>query len=175
MNKCISGLCALLVSLLLMQCNSLRSDCEQIALREKEIAAETRGDYYIGRRYYIPATRFWGYLRRPGESWRTAKLVMMDERTVRCPDRGPEDPLPNPTVGKDANVEYTITGAYTGAKAYDPSTDQALDLFRPTSFSVRNATPGFLFTPSEKYSVDYVTIRPQAMPTPEQCQKALKQ
>ena len=175
MNKCISGLCALLVSLLLMQCNSLRSDCEQIALREKEIAAETRGDYYVGRRYHIPYTRFWGYLRRPGESWRTAKLVMMDERTVRCPDRGPEEPLPNPTVGKDANVEYTITGAYTGAKAYDPSTDQALDLFRPTSFSVRNATPGFLFTPSEKYSVDYVTIRPQAMPTPEQCQQALKQ
>ena len=52
--------------LTLCQCSPLRSDCEAIAKREAEIAQEAPGDYYIGRRYYIPYTRFWGYVRKPG-------------------------------------------------------------------------------------------------------------
>ena len=68
-----------LACLTLVQCNTLKSDCEALAEREAQIAQEQAGDYYIGRRYYIPYTRFWGYLRKPGQSWRTAQLVMMDE------------------------------------------------------------------------------------------------
>ena len=40
--------------LMLVQCNTLRTDCEALAAREAEIAQEEVGDYYIGRRYYIP-------------------------------------------------------------------------------------------------------------------------
>src|SRR5438477_13187739 len=34
------------------------------------IAAETTGDYFIGRRYYkIPQYKFWGYVSHPDEQW----------------------------------------------------------------------------------------------------------
>ena len=64
---------AVVAALLLCQCDTLRSDCRAVAEREAQIAQEPGGDYYIGRRYYVPFTRFWGYLRRPGSSWRTAR------------------------------------------------------------------------------------------------------
>lgn len=159
----------LAVVALLCQCSQLQSDCVALRQREAEIAREAKGDYYIGRRYEVPYTRFWGYLREPGQSWRTAKLVLMDERLCRTPDRGPEPPLPNAVYGTDNNVEYVVKGSYTGTNAYDPSTNQVLPLFRPTSFEVRNKQPGFLFVPSEQYEETRVTLRPAIMPTPEQC------
>ncbi len=155
--------------LLLTQCNTLKSDCEAVNAREQEIAAEPRGDYYVGRRYYLPLTRFWGYLREPGKSWRTAKLVIMDESVVRTPDRGFEPPVKGATFGTDANSEYTLTGSYTGEKAYDPSTDQILPVFKATSYTLRNAKPGFLFKPSEKYNEEYLTLYPAIMPSEQDC------
>lgn len=157
----------LLLPLLFCRCNQLQRDCEAIAAREAQIAAEPKGNFYIGRRYYVPYTRFWGYLRKPGESWRTAKLVMMDERTLHTPDRGPEPPLPNAVYGTDQNVEYIVRGRYTGEEAYDSATDKPYPLFRATSYEVRDRKPGFLFKPSEKYSKEYVTLAPVFMPAPE--------
>ena len=161
--------------LTLVQCNTLRTDCEALAEREAEIAAEAPGDYYIGRRYYIPYTRFWGYLRKPGQSWRTAKLVIMDEQKCRQPDRGIEPPLDNPVFGTDHNVEYIVRGSYTGSKAYEPNSDSALDVFRATGYEVRNREPGFLFVPSEKYSVSGISLHPKLVPDTNTCQEALKQ
>ncbi len=155
--------------MLLTQCNTLKTDCEAVNLREREIAAEPKGDYYIGRRYYIPLTRFWGYLRRPGQSWREAKLVIMDESIVRTPDRGYEPPVEGAIFGKDANKEYTITGSYTNERAYDSATNQILPVFKATSYTLRNEEPGFLFKPSEKYSKEYVTLTPHIMPRPQDC------
>ena len=158
---------------LLCQCSTLVDDCPALAQREAEIARETPGDYYVGRRYYLPYTRFWGYLRKPGESWRNAKLVIMDESVVRNPDRGYEPPVKGAIFGFDQNYEYFLSGSYTGEMAYDPSTDQILPVFRPTQFTVRDKKPGFLFVPSEKYVSDYVTIRPLLIPNPESCRQAM--
>ncbi len=155
--------------LLLTQCNTLKSDCEAVNAREQEIASEPTGAYYVGRRYYIPLTRFWGYLRESGQSWRTAKLVIMDESVVHCPDRGYEPPVKGATFGTDANSEYLITGSYTGEKAYEPSTDQILPVFKATSYKLRSSKPGFLFKPSEKYDEDVVTLMPSIMPTSQEC------
>lgn len=165
---------ALLACTVLSQCHTLKSDCEALREREAAIAQEEKGAYFVGRRYYIPLCRFWGYLREPGQSWRTAKLVMMDESVVHTPDRGPEDPLPNATFGRDQNVEYIVKGEYTGKEAYDPSTDQVLPMFRAVSYEVRNQEPGFLFVPSEEYTESYVTLRPAIMPQPEACAQALQ-
>lgn len=162
-------LCCGLFSLLLCQCDTMKSDCRALAKREAEIAKEAPGNYYIGRRYYIPSTRFWGYLRRPGQSWRTAQLVIMDESIVRNPDRGYEPPVKGAIFGTDNNVEYVVQGSLTGEKAYDPSTNLALPVFKPTRFAVRNTRPGFLFVPSEEPSDDYVTLRPAIMPTEATC------
>lgn len=159
----------LLGCLLLCQCDSLRNDCMQLAKREAAIAQETKGDYYIGRRYYVPLTRFWGYLRKPGSSWRTAQLVIMDESLVRTPDRGYEPPVRGATFGRDKNVEYYVHGRFSGEKAYDPSTDQVLPVFLVTKFEVRNTKPGFLFVPSEEYHEEYVTLLPSIMPDPARC------
>ena len=157
------------VAVLLCQCDSLQSDCQALAKREAQIALEPKGDYYIGRRYYIPSTRFWGYLRRPGESWRSARLVIMDESKVRNPDRGYEPPVKGAIFGRDSNVEYVIHGKFTDEKAYDPSTNMVLPVFMPTHFAVRNTKPGFLFIPSEQYHTQYLTLIPDIMPTPAQC------
>lgn len=163
-----------LLGLLLSQCNTLQSDCRALAAREAEIAKEQPGDYFIGRRYYIPSTRFWGYIRRPGASWRTAQLVIMDESVVRNPDRGYEPPVKGAVFGTDANVEYVLQGRLTEEKAYDPSTNLILPVFKPTSFALRNKRPGFLFVPSEELSDAYVTLIPSIMPTAEQCSKLRK-
>ena len=155
--------------LMLVQCHTLKSDCEALAEREAQIAQEQVGDYYIGRRYYIPYTRFWGYLRKPGQSWRTAKLVIMDEHTCRQPDRGNEPPMKNAVFGTDNNVEYLVRGSYTGEVAFEPNTNQALPVFKLAGYELRNSDPGFLFVPSEDYDEAFVTIRPAIMPTPEAC------
>lgn len=164
-----------LACLTLCQCDSLKSDCAALAQREAAIAKETPGDYYVGRRYYIPLTRFWGYLRKPGESWRNATLVIMDESKVHTPDRGYEPPVKGATFGTDHNVEYFVQGRYTGEKAYDPSTNQILPVFLATGYKVRNPKPGFLFVPSEEYHQEYVTLIPKIMPTPAQCAALKKQ
>ncbi|MFI3243483.1 MAG: hypothetical protein R3Y56_04450 [Akkermansia sp.] len=161
--------------LLLTQCHSFRSDCEEIALREQAIAQEPAGDYFIGRRYYVPTTRFWGYLRRPGQSWSTAQLVIMDEHKAACPDRGLEPPLAHATFGSDANVEYVITGKYLDAKAYEPNSNQVLPVFQASSYQLRDAKPGFLFSPSEEYSSTYVSLFPYLMPNPADCRKVLSE
>ncbi len=156
-------------AMLLTQCHSFRSDCAAIAEREQAIAQEPAGDYYIGRRYYVPTTRFWGYLRRPGQSWSTAKLVIMDESKTLCPDRGYEPPLANATFGTDANVEYIITGDYLAEEAYEPNSNQVLAVFQARSYQVRDTKPGFLFRPSEPYSSTYVSLFPSLMPNPADC------
>lgn len=167
-------LITMLGCVVLSQCNTLRTDCEAVQAREREIAAEPQGDYYVGRRYYVPLTRFWGYLREPGKSWRTGRLVIMDESVVRTPDRGYEPPVSGATFGTDQNVEYTVKGKYTGETAYDPSTDQILPVFRATAYTVRNPRPGFLFKPSEEYDEETVTLLPGIMPTPQQCAGAMQ-
>ena len=166
---------SLLTCFFLCQCDSLKRDCTLLAEREAQIAQEPAGNYYIGRRYYIPLTRFWGYLRQPGQSWRTATLVIMDEKIVRTPDRGYEPPVKGATFGTDHNVEYTIRGRYTGEKAYDSSTNQVLPVFLAEGFEVRNRKPGFLFVPSEQYSDSFVTLRPAIMPNPARCAELKKQ
>src|SRR5437667_9942449 len=45
----------------------------------QHIAAEPAGDYFIGRRYYKPDLKFWGYVRRACQPSRTAQLLMLHE------------------------------------------------------------------------------------------------
>src|SRR6266571_5139393 len=51
----------------------------KVAMAQK-YAAEMPGDYFIGRRYYKPDFKFWGYIRRRGETWSESHLIMLDER-----------------------------------------------------------------------------------------------
>ncbi len=129
--------------------------------RNAAIASETSGDYYYGRRYYIEKTRFWGYLRKPGQSWNNAKLVMMREDRQRVPDRLSENGPDGQRYGYDQNYEYKVRGNYTGKQVYDPNSNQFLDEFMPTSFELVNRQPGWIFKPTDRYNSKRITLIPR--------------
>jgi hypothetical protein len=132
-----------------------------VQLRNAAIRAEPRGDWYIGRRYFTNKVRYWGYLRKPGELWESAKLVVMDEtRGVRTPDRLPEAPAGGGNAhGYDHNYEYRVWGHYTGRQVYDPNSDTELPVFAASKFEVISAQPGFLFSPKDRYNPNYIPAR----------------
>ena len=74
MNKLLLSLLGAALLPALTQCNTLEKDIAGINARNAEIAREPRGNYFVGRRYHVPATRFWGYLRQPGQTWRTTRF-----------------------------------------------------------------------------------------------------
>lgn len=154
-----------LACLPLTQCNTTLDDQKAIAGREQFITSEPKGNYYIGRRYHVPATRFWGYLRKPGTSWRDAKLVIMDESSKLVPDRYPEVGS-TPAYAFDDNYEYRIYGKYTGKIGYEPNSNLPLPIFKLTGYELINKNPGWLFKPSEERSDEAVSLRPIIMPPP---------
>lgn len=66
MNKRLLPLLGAALLPALTQCNTLEKDIAGINARNAEIAREPRGNYFVGRRYHVPATRFWGYLAPAG-------------------------------------------------------------------------------------------------------------
>ncbi len=116
-----------------------------------QIAQEPRGDYYIGRRWWTEGTRFWGYLRRPGEPWKNSKLVIMNEGSKLQPDRLPEQGM-GQKHGFDHNHEYKIWGSFTGQTVYDPNSNFIIPEFRLSGYELISPNPGFLFMPGEGYS-----------------------
>ena len=128
--------------------------------RALQIANEPSGSFFYGRRYYVHKTRFWGYVRKPGESASRSRLVLMNESRTRNPDRLPENGPPDRSYGFDQNYEYRIWGGYTGETAYDPNSNQFLPEFKPTRFEVVNRDPGWLFSPEDYYDPYRFTLLP---------------
>tara|TARA_R110000850_G_scaffold202967_2_gene329053 strand:- start:2443 stop:2877 length:435 start_codon:yes stop_codon:yes gene_type:complete len=122
-----------------------------VKARNAEIAMEPAGNFYIGRRWWVDGTRFWGYLRKPRQPWSQAKLVIMNESASRQPDRVPEEGV-SQVHGYDHNYEYRIWGSYTGQTIYDPNSNFMLPEFRISKYEVIKTNPGFLFWPGEGYS-----------------------
>ena len=123
------------------------------AAREERLQAiltEEPGDYFIGRRYHVEPTRYWGYLRRPRNGWETAKLVMMNESIKPVPgsllarEEGEEEPFED-----DHNFEYKIHGHYSGRDAYDPNSNMIVPEFILEDYQLTDPDPGWLFDPQE--------------------------
>lgn len=120
--------------------------------RRIAIAEEPQGDWFIGRRFTIERTQFWGYLRRPGQPWEDARLTIMNEHQMKQPDRLPEAPTDNsPAHGHDHNYEYKIWGRFSGKTIYDPNSDLFLPEFVLTKWELLSGNPGWLFRPNEKF------------------------
>lgn len=102
-------------------------------------AAEAPGDYYIGRRYYKPDFKFWGYVRKPGQSWSEAKLVMLNEKQKLAPDR---EQL---SFGSDNNYEYKLTGNFSGDTVYEPASNGFYPEFVLKSYQVISTNPPPIF------------------------------
>ncbi|MES2706596.1 MAG: hypothetical protein V4726_08335 [Verrucomicrobiota bacterium] len=170
-------LCLLLLTLvtgpLLPSCSSTSStgiivdNSPVVQARNQAILAEPRGDYYIGRRYFVAKTRFWGYIRRPGQLWENAQLVVMDENRVKTPDRLTEDAGAPQSHGYDHNYEYRIRGRFLGGTSiYDPNADMELPAFQPVSYELVSPRPGFLFSPRDRYDPRYIPAREVPRTTP---------
>lgn len=151
----LASLAALVTALFLTGCETTENGPmaeQQIQMRRLSIASETPGDYYVGRRFYIERTHFWGYVRRPGESWDRAKLVVMNERQHKTPDRLPEIPSGDgPAFGYDHNREYRLWGHFSGQRVYDPNSNLLLPEFVLQRWEVKNESPGWLFKPNERF------------------------
>ncbi|WP_265594072.1 hypothetical protein [Haloferula sp. BvORR071] len=132
-----------------------------VEARKAAIASEPTGDFFYGRRYYIQKTRFWGYVRRPGQSWDKSKLVIIKEDRKRQPDRLNENGPEGQRYGYDNNYEYKLQGYFTGAESYDPNSNQFLQTFMLTGYEVVNRNPGWLFRPDDRYDPYRITVYPR--------------
>jgi len=105
----------------------------------QEIATETPGDYFIGRRYYKKDYKFWGYVRSPGQPWNTAKLVMLNEQQKLAPDRAVNQ------IGNDNNYEYKLFGKFSGDTVYEPASNGFYPEFVLTGYELRSVSPAPIF------------------------------
>lgn len=94
------------------------------------IANEAPGNYYIGRRYYKKDYKMWGWVRKPGQPWKSSQLVMMNEDTKLAPDREAG------TLGTDNNYEYRLEGRFTEGQVYEPASNRFYPEFVLTGYSV---------------------------------------
>ena len=130
----------LFVSLFLGACQTLpsRMEAARLALAQR-IAAEPPGDYFIGRRYFRKEFHFWGYIRRPGQPWNAAQLVVLNENQKLAPDR---EQL---SVGSDNNYEYKMRGYFSGDKVYELVSNRFLPEFVLQGYKVLSTNPPPIF------------------------------
>jgi hypothetical protein len=129
-----------LAAILLASCETAPQGIHQARTdMQHRIAAEAPGDYFIGRRYYKPDFKFWGYIRRPGQPWSTAQLVMLNEKQKLAPDRE------QVKFGYDNNYEYKLYGHFSGEKVYEPASNGVYPEFVLTGYEVISTTPAPIF------------------------------
>ncbi len=128
--------------------------------RKETIATEQTGDFYIGRRYHVNRTWWWGYLRRPRQPWSKAQLVVFNQNVKRAPDNLPQSGPSGAHYAYDNNYEYRIWGSFTGEDVYEPNSNQFLPEFRLTDYQLIDSDPGWLFHPSDHYDPLRLTLEP---------------
>ena len=130
----------LLGTLFLAGCETVPQGIQQARIEmAQRIAVEPPGDYYIGRRYYKPDYKFWGYVRRPGQSWTTAQLVMLNEKQKLAPDRERLE------FGSDNNYEYKLYGYFSGDKVYEPASNKVYPEFVLKGYELISTNPVPIF------------------------------
>jgi len=131
----------LFVSLLLLSgCQTVPNGIEEARLAlAQRIQVESPGDHFIGRRYFKPEFHFWGYIRRPGQPWSTALLVVLNENRKRAPDR---EQL---RIGSDNNYEYKLRGYFSGDKVYELVSNQFLPEFVLQGYELISTNPPPIF------------------------------
>ena len=105
----------------------------------QRIAVEPSGDYYIGRRYYKTDFKFWGYVRRPGQPWSSAQLVMLNEKQKLAPDRE------SLSFGSDNNYEYKLYGYFSGDNVYEPASNGVYPEFVLKRYELISTNPTPIF------------------------------
>jgi hypothetical protein len=127
-------------TLFLVGCETVPQGIQQARIEmAQRIAAEPAGDYFIGRRYYKPDFKFWGYVRRPGQPWSAAQLVMLNEKQKLAPDR---EQL---SFGSDNNYEYKLYGSFSGDNVYEPASNSIYPEFVLKGYELISTNPSPIF------------------------------
>src|SRR6266513_6464636 len=106
----------------------------------QKIAAEPTGDYFIGHRYFKGSVfKFWGYVRKPGQPWSTAQLVVFNEKEKLAPNR---EKL---SFGSDNNYEYKLYGNFSGQTVYEPASNGFYPEFVLKRYELISANPAPIF------------------------------
>lgn len=106
------------------------------------ITKEPRGCYYVGRRFYKIDYHMWGWVKKPGEPWKKAQLVMFNEQQALAPDRKKNQ------IGADNNYEYALEGYYSGERVYEPASDSFYPEFVFKKATLINSAPPLIFPDS---------------------------
>lgn len=105
-----------------------------------KIASEPPGDYFIGRRYFKGSVfKFWGYVRKPGQPWKTAQLVVFNEKEKLAPDREER------RFGFDNNYEYKLYGNFSGQTVYEPASNGFYPEFVLQRYELISTSPAPIF------------------------------
>lgn len=133
-------LAIIVLALTFVGCETMESDGPARAAMNAAIAAEQPGDYFIGRRMYKRDYKMWGWVRQPGQPWKSAKLVMMNEQTKLAPDREAGK------LGSDSNYEYRLQGGFSGQLVYEPASDSFYPEFILRGYEVRSTAPPRIYS-----------------------------
>ncbi len=130
----------LLGAFILAGCESVPSGIQEsrVAMTQS-IQSEPPGNYFIGRRYFKPDYKIWGYIRRPGQPWTTAQLVMLNEKKKLAPDRE------HLNFGEDNNYEYKLYGYFSGEKVYEPASNTIYPEFVLERYELISTNPPPIF------------------------------
>jgi hypothetical protein len=144
----------LIGGLFLNSCQTVPQGIQQARIEmAQRIAVEPAGDYYIGRRYYKPDYKFWGYVRRPGQPWTTAQLVMLNEKQKLAPDREQLE------FGNDNNYEYKLYGDFSGDKVYEPASNSVYPEFVLKGYELISINPAPIFKSQYRGTPTPATLR----------------
>ena len=144
MKNALLSLVLLAAAVMFSGCANLAEQRAANAAREAmlaQIQAEKPGNYFIARRYYKVDYKFWGYIRKPGQPWTEAKMVMLNENKRLAPDRE------SGTLGADNGYEYKFLGYFSGDTVYEPASNGFYPEFVLTGSELRDANPAPIFAP----------------------------
>lgn len=131
---------------LMSSCETIDHEAPARAAMAAAIRAEQPGNYFVGRRMFKKDYKMWGWVRNPGQPWKSARLVMLNEQTLLAPDRV------RGTLGDDNNHEYRLEGRFTGEMIYEPASDRFYPEFQLTGFKLVNSQPPPIYV--DKRQVD---------------------
>lgn len=106
---------------------------------DRAITGETPGSYFVGYRFYKIDYHMWGWVKKPGQAWKAAKLVMINEQKTLAPDRACN------SIGSDNNTIYRLDGSFSGQTVYEPASDSFYPEFVLTKATVMSTNSPLIF------------------------------
>lgn len=147
------ALCGVL-SLLVTGCETIDPNAGARAAMNEAIRNEPPGNYFVARRMYKQDYKVWGWVREPGKPWKTARLVMLNEQKTLAPDRAAG------RLGSDNNIEYRLTGYFSGEQVYEPASNGFYPEFVLGTAEVKSTTAPNIYSTARQMEPSVRILQP---------------